>query len=132
LTIDEENGIILSSMVGAGYKDEENRFYGVLMGDVGVKANDNSIPNSVGLYGFHEGAQSFGFRSDGTAFIGKNGKGRLLFNGSSGVIESSSFSNDAGNCGMRIDLDDGFIELKGTTKETDPDTNNTIYKTDDT
>jgi hypothetical protein len=34
LTIDEESGIILSTAVGAGAKDEKNRYNGVLMGDL--------------------------------------------------------------------------------------------------
>jgi hypothetical protein len=34
LTIDEKNGTILASMVGAGIKDRNNTFSGVLMGEV--------------------------------------------------------------------------------------------------
>ena len=34
LTLDEESGIILSTAVGAGAKDNENRYNGVLMGDI--------------------------------------------------------------------------------------------------
>jgi hypothetical protein len=52
LTIDEKNGIILSTMLGAGSKDSENRFNGVLMGDVRTTI-DNETLDSVGLYGFH-------------------------------------------------------------------------------
>jgi hypothetical protein len=55
LSIDEDNGTILSTMVGAGRKNERNLFEGVLMGDVGTGSKDNSI-TSVGLYGFHDGA----------------------------------------------------------------------------
>jgi hypothetical protein len=55
LTIDEENGIILSTMMGAGYKDDENRFNGVVMGDVRTVLDGNNV-DTVGLYGFNEGA----------------------------------------------------------------------------
>jgi hypothetical protein len=55
LTIDEENGTILATMLGAGYKDDQNRFHGVVMGDVATTLNDESIV-TTGLYGFHEGA----------------------------------------------------------------------------
>jgi hypothetical protein len=34
LTIDEENGIILSTMLGAGRKNDDNTFSGVLIGDI--------------------------------------------------------------------------------------------------
>lgn len=111
LTIDEENGIILSTMMGAGYKDDENSFNGVLMGDVGSTAG---IQN-VGLYGFHQGAQSFGFDINGTAFLGKEGQGRIYFDGNHGTI--SSAIDDSG-AGMTIDIDDGIIEMLG------PRTNN--------
>ena len=110
LTIDEENGIILSSMIGAGFKDTENRFNGILMGDVGGTARVGDI----GLYGFHEGAESYGFDVRGKAFLGKSGSGRICFNGNTGQIQSSTFANNTGNCGMRIDLDDGKLEIKGS------------------
>ena len=35
LTIDEENGTIISAMIGAGIKNPDNSFNAVLMGDVG-------------------------------------------------------------------------------------------------
>jgi hypothetical protein len=34
LSIDEDNGTILSTMVGAGFKNTDNTFSGVLMGDI--------------------------------------------------------------------------------------------------
>ena len=113
-TIDEENGTILSTMVAAGYKSsEDNTFYGIMMGDIdgsGEKFNKLN-KQGIGLYGFNNGAQSFGFNIDGTAFIGKSGAGRINFDGNKGIIGSSSFF-DMGN-GMLIDLDDGYIDMKG-------------------
>jgi hypothetical protein len=117
LSIDEGNGTILSTMVGAGRKDEDNRFEGVLMGDVATGSNADAV--MTGLYGFHKGAQSFGFKVDGTAFIGKSGRGRLEFNGNSGTITSANFNlkdsidptKDIGT-GMKLDLDDGFLSIK--------------------
>lgn len=106
LTIDEENGIILSTMMGAGYKDDANSFNGVLMGDVGSTAG---IQN-VGLYGFNAGAQSFGFDINGTAFLGKEGQGRINFDGNHGTISSAT---DSSGAGMVIDIDDGVIEMLG-------------------
>lgn len=113
LTIDEENGIILSTMMGAGYKDDENRFNGVVMGDVRTVLDGNNV-DAVGLYGFHEGAQSFGFKVDGTAFIGKSGHGRILMDGNKGQIQSAAYGQLDSAAGMLIDLDDGYIEMRGT------------------
>ena len=91
LTIDEKNGTILASMVGAGIKDENNTFSGVLMGDITQAFEDNH--NGLGLYGFHQNDQSFGFNIDGTAFIGKAGHGRIWFNGNDGKIFSGAYSD---------------------------------------
>ncbi len=111
LTFDEENGIILSRTVGAGSKDNRNRYKGVIMGDV-AQVDNTPI---YGLYGYSEGVQSFGFKIDGTAFMGKSGKGQINFNGNSGQISSLSrnVSAEKGE-GMLIDLDDGFIDIKGS------------------
>lgn len=115
LTIDQENGTILSTMVGAGKKDSENRFNGVLMGDVSAAGDDNA--SGIGIYGFHEGAQSFNFNVDGTAFIGKSGKGRILFDGNEGSITSQNYKkNDEG---MNLDLNTGIITIKGPHKTQD-------------
>ena len=112
LTIDENNGTILSTMVGAGKKDYKNRFEGVLMGDISVA--DDSIP-TLGLYGYNEGVQSFGFKVDGTAFIGKSNRGRILMDGNNGSISSMSYvvGGETPTRGMKIDLDDGYIDMRG-------------------
>lgn len=129
LKIDEENGTIMSSMVGAGYKTAQNTFEGVLMGDVGGQVGaDNAT--GVGLYGYNNGAQSFHFGVDGTAFIGKSGRGRILFDGTSGTISSASYQQNRSwneetktygpaDAGMMIDLDDGFIDIFGASKITE-------------
>lgn len=98
LQIDEKNGTILSSMVGAGRKTKENTFEGVLMGDIQKAEGDDGQDEfdyynkqGLGLYGFNNGAQSFGFCVDGTAFIGKSGRGRIYFDGNSGQIASASY-----------------------------------------
>jgi hypothetical protein len=82
--IDKENGTILSTMLGAGKKNVNNTFDGVLMGDV-VGASENNH-TGMGIYGFNNGAQSFGFNIDGTAFLGKAGSGRIYFDGEGGTI----------------------------------------------
>jgi hypothetical protein len=54
--IDEENGTILSTMIGAGRKNKNNQFEGVLMGDVGGAAGiATGNHTGLGIYGFHEG-----------------------------------------------------------------------------
>lgn len=116
LKIDDENGTILSTMVGAGRKNDNNEFEGVLMGDVATGSGDDAIV-VPGLYGFHGGAQSFGFKIDGTAFLGKTGCGQISFNGNSGTITSGNYekrnvsdSPPKYGGGMEINLSEGTID----------------------
>lgn len=111
LTIDEKNGTILSTMVGAGRKTNNNTFEGVIMGNVGGKVNSDNA-TGIGLYGYHDGAQSFHFGVDGTAFIGKSSRGRINIDGNNGTISSASYEQNK-NAGMLIDLDDGYIDIRG-------------------
>jgi hypothetical protein len=98
LTLDEENNAIMAAQIAAGKKNSDNTFSGVIMGDWGHKnktvgPNEESISKQTGVYGFHHGDMSFAFREDGTAFIGKDGRGRIEFNGNTGKIESSRYKD---------------------------------------
>lgn len=86
LSLDEKNNAILAKMIGAGTKDAYNRFTGVLMGDFTDKS-DGSI--RTGITGFRNGSQSFGFKTDGTGFIGEAGAGQITFDGNRAKISSS-------------------------------------------
>ena len=113
LTIDNKNNTILSAKVVAGKKEDDNTFSGVMMGDWsgndGRSSVEKPFTDNTGIYGFQKGVASFGFRDDGTAFIGKPGKGRLEFNGNKSIITSNSFADKLG--GMSLDFDKGKIEL---------------------
>lgn len=152
--INEANGTIMSTMVGAGKKNENNTFDGVLMGDIEQGANfDTNNASGLGIYGFNNGAQSFYLGIDGKAFFGKSGRGRIYIDGDQGTIASASYlqnkdeksdgtfanyrtpvTNASGDivgyniynsAGMLIDLDDGFIDIKGATYQ---DIGNGTYK----
>lgn len=134
LTIDNANNAILAAKIAAGKKENDNTFSGVMMGDWSgdevvyeevqdpndptkkIKqpkkkngATETAIAEHTGIYGFQKGIASFGFRDDGTAFIGKPGAGRLEFNGDSSRITSNRMENNLG--GMLLDFDDGLIEM---------------------
>jgi hypothetical protein len=61
--LDDKNGIIMSSMLGAGRKNEDNTFDGVLMGEIelntGIPIMKDNLGegrhSGLGLYGFHKG-----------------------------------------------------------------------------
>jgi hypothetical protein len=105
----------MAATMAAGRKDTENRFTGIIMGDVVAKDNvrQEKISHTTGLYGYHKGVQSFGFLDDGTGFIGKSGTGRIEFNGNSGTIQSGNYTATEGATGTLIDLDNGSIDMKG-------------------
>lgn len=107
VSIDEEGGTIMAPMIGAGKKNTNNQFSGVLMGDVKAKA-DSSVA-LTGLYGYQNGIQTFSLTEDGKAKFGASGSGQIQIDGKSGIIQSGNYAVD-NNTGMKIDLTDGKID----------------------
>lgn len=87
LFLDEENNAVMSQMVSAGTKSTtDGTFTGVVMGNwAGVSDTSLDIP---GLYGLKDGGQVFGFKTDGSGFIGKSGRGRIVFDGNQSLISN--------------------------------------------
>jgi hypothetical protein len=111
LKMDEENGTIMATMLGAGRKNPDNTFSGVLIGDLAGGSDLQDTEKLTGVYGLHEGEFSFALKEDGRAFFGKKGRGQIHIDGNTGTIKSHSY--DVDNNGMLIDLDDGIIDIKG-------------------
>ena len=120
LQIDNEGNKILAAQGIFGAKNIiNNTFTGVALGELRDIATGH---NENGILGFDEGAQSFGFLNDGSAFIGKSGQGRILFDGTSGVIASGSWQNadgtikdelEADESGTKIDLTEATFDFTG-------------------
>jgi len=118
----EEKGLVLGTMLGAGKKepagDHANTFSGVLMGNVSAGAKDTA--SGIGLYGYQYGIQSFGFNVNGKAFIGKQQKSQILFDGNNGTIKNYAFDH-GNNTGIQLnmngddDSDQTFIIRKNGT-----------------
>lgn len=100
MQINEDENTILASTIGAGKKDLENRFSGVVLGELKKVTEDKSTTEKEGILGFHEGEVSFGLLNDGTATLGKSGHGQIQFNGINGYIMSGNF-NGFGNQGTQ-------------------------------
>jgi hypothetical protein len=116
LTLDDENGTILSAMLAAGVKNSDNTFSGVLVGN--AKLADSGI-SQTGVYGYHQGASSYGLKEDGTAFFGTQTSARLLFDGKSGTFSNYGYN---GGTGIKMYLDgeannSQYISLKNNGKE---------------
>jgi hypothetical protein len=108
-------------MIAAGSKDCTNKFTGIMMGDwVNETQNTFATP---GLYGIAKGTQVFGFKTDGTGFIGPEGKGQIRFDGNSAII-----ANGDGTC--RINLNPQVLADKSAAflyAEAEPPNNSTEY-----
>ncbi len=109
LILDDVSQLIMSSTLGAGKKDNNNLFSGVFLGAVSTVTDDTRSHDVYGLYGYSQGRQAFGFRDDGTAFIGTAGRGRLIFDGKESTISSGGYNSY--NPGMFIDLDDAVFNF---------------------
>lgn len=104
-------GTILAPRLVAGMKhDEDNTFSGVMLGNWGDTESENSLTSGdTGLYGFDHGEQSYAFKQDGSAFIGKSGAARIVFNDQEpGAIYSNAWTE--GSTGMKINLAAGTID----------------------
>ena len=87
---------VLSPMIGAGTKNSQNQFTGVIMG------TSSEFPQ-IGLYGFQNGVATFGFKEDGSCFIGSEENG-----GNEVVIRAKDFDLDS----EYIKIDKNNILLK--------------------
>lgn len=113
LQINEEDNSILAASMAAGKKNEDNTFTGVVMGALDKTETENKLAENIGVYGIHEGKVSFALKEDGTATFGKSGKGQIHIDGNNSIITSENYLS--GNQGMKIDLDDGIIDIKDYT-----------------
>ena len=109
LTLDEENGTILSTMLGAGRKNSKNQFSGVLIGAIDDGTGLEDTATQTGVYGLHNGVISYALKEDGTATFGKAGHGQIKIDGNKGTIKSAEYDNGHG---MFIDMDDGIFSSK--------------------
>lgn len=103
IQLDEEGGHIYSPQVGAGIKDSNNRFTGVLMGK--VKEHNNS-QELIGLLGYNEGVRSIFLDSKtGKAEFGAAGGGQIVLDprDKTAKIYSSDYST-VDKKGMLIDF----------------------------
>ena len=68
IQIDENGQYLIAPQVGAGKKNEDNTFTGVLMGTL-INAGDKQGSTDDGLFGFQNGEQTFRLGADGNAYF---------------------------------------------------------------
>lgn len=102
IKIDHDKGSILTPQVGAGKKEEDNTFTGVLMGSVKESGTNNT---EEGLFGYHQGKRTiFLDANTGKAEFGKAGAARIVLDPTSNKAQLYSGNYAAGTGGMMIDL----------------------------
>ena len=125
---DNEAGTIVASGFAAGKKERDNSFTGVVIGDWSRSPTSVAVAKNTGVYGFNYGAMAYALKDDGTAFFGKDGHGRIYFDGNKSQIYSSDWL--LGDQGMLLDIDNGYIKMHRETGQfNDIDTSSTSSHT---
>ena len=98
LYIDENDQYMLAPQVGAGIKNDDNSFTGIVMG-IRSFATDNTNAHHIGLFAFDSGEQTYFLNArDGSAIMGKSGDGQIIIDPSEnqGLLYNSSYFNNVG------------------------------------
>ena len=103
IQLSESGGFILAPQVGAGKKESDNSFTGMLMGEVKEGANSKS---NIGLLGYFKGARVIFLDSEtGKAEFGMNGKGKIVIDPTNDTAQIYSGNYSAlAKTGLLIDL----------------------------
>lgn len=101
----------MSAVMGAGKKEDNNTFTGLLLGDLPKVENENR----TGLLGYEHGEQTYGIFDDGTMFLGKASRAQIRLNGTEGVIQNANYPTS----GIKIDFEGDnqkpYIDLQADT-----------------
>ena len=94
VNVDNDGGCVLSPTFGAGTKDIDGKFSGVVMGI-------DSYEDVEGIYGYSKGTKTFGLKTDGTAFFGSD-NGRIDVDGKNAVIYGGKSKNAANSMTLKL------------------------------
>ena len=113
LTSDGKN-YVLAPLLGAGKKEGDNGFTGVLMGDLRTAEGQLS---ETGLYGFKEGSRRFSFNDKGEAYIG-TGDNYIKFDNTNLDIKTNNFILNTPTLGINTKAtgNDPILTVSGSAK----------------
>ena len=123
--VEVKEGYILSPQVGAGKKESDNSFTGVVIGI--QQASEKSTNNKIGLFGYSKGRQSIFLNADtGSATFGLSGGGQVIIDPSDGraLLKSGDYKYHPGyedGKGMQIDLSTPEIKFGSGNFEVSPE-----------
>lgn len=103
IEIDNEGNTILAPQIGAGKKNSENQFSGVVMGK-------DSIQSRVGLYGYSDGINTFALTEDGKASFGVNDQ--ITIDGTKAQITGKKSGSDQYMTINLVDMGNGTYAIQ--------------------
>lgn len=90
--IDDEGGFILAPQMGAGHKESDNSFTGVLMGETRLPSKSTA---QTGLLGYNAGTRTFFLNSkNGSALFGKSDQGQIVIDPSTTQKKAMIYSGN--------------------------------------
>ena len=90
--IDDEGGFILAPQMGAGHKESDNSFTGVLMGETRLPSKQTA---QTGLLGYNAGTRTFFLNSkNGSALFGKSDQGQIVIDPSTSQKKAMIYSGN--------------------------------------
>ena len=90
--IDNEGGFILSPQMGAGHKESDNSFTGVLMGETRLPSKQTP---QTGLLGYNAGTRTFFLNSkNGSASFGRSDQGQIVIDPSTSQRKAMIYSGN--------------------------------------
>lgn len=132
IEIDNEGNYILAPQIGAGTKNNDNQFTGIVMGELLSQKEVNGevqYDSKTGLFGFHNGAQSiFLDASSGDAIFGTIKQGQVIIDpdgvntiggwkiGQTSLYSESAETITGSSHGVKLNAeeDDSSIIIKGS------------------
>lgn len=103
IEIDNESNTILAPQIGAGEKNSENQFSGVVMGR-------DAAQNKVGLYGYSDGINTFALTEDGKASFGVNSQ--ITIDGTKAQITGKNSGSDQYMTINLVDMGNGTYAIQ--------------------
>lgn len=116
LTVDEDKGYILAPQCGAGMKENDGTFTGVVMGIYHLNQS-GILAQEVGLFGMKSGERSFFLDAQtGKGIFGNPKLGQIIIDPSDPsnegmTIKSSDYIRETGGAGLCINFTKSFIHF---------------------
>jgi hypothetical protein len=94
LQIDTNTNSVFANVMGAGIKNENNQFSGVIFGEL---KESGTKPGITGIYGLKNNQITYKLTDDGNFYVGNKDNDYLSFDGSSFLLSTKKLIVNANN-----------------------------------